>query len=73
MANICLSLESAIDLVRPLEACEHVVLEKPFSAQSHQLYQESGDEIQDLKQMIADLSLVVSNAGSCVTIVDSRT
>ena len=55
-------LESAIDIVRPLEACEHVVFEKPFSAQSHQLYQESGDEIQDLKQMIADLSRAVSNA-----------
>ena len=61
VANNCLSLESAVDLVRLLEACEHVALEKPFSAQSHLSYQESSDEIQDLKQMVADLSRTVSN------------
>ena len=60
MANNCLSLESAVDLVRSLKACEH---EKPFSAQSHRSYQESSNEIQDLKQMIADLSRAVSNTG----------
>ena len=61
VANNCLSLESAVDLhvVRSLEACEHVALEKPFSSQSHRSYQESSDEIQDLKQMIADLSRAV--------------
>ena len=63
MANNCLSLESAVDLVRSLEACEHVALEKPFSSQSHRSYQESSDEVQDLKQMIADLSRAVSNKG----------
>ena len=63
MANKFLSFESAVDLVRLLEACEHVALEKPFSAQFHRLYQESGDEIQDLKQMVADLSRAVSNTG----------
>ena len=63
VANNCLSLESAVDLVRSLEACEHVALEKPFSAQSHWSYQESSDEIQDLKQMVADLSRAVSNTG----------
>ena len=63
MANNCLSLESAVDLVRSLKACEHVALEKPLSSQSHQSYQESSDEIQDLKQMVADLSRVVSNTG----------
>ena len=63
VANNCLSLESAVDLVRSLEACEHVALEKPFSAQSHRSYQESSDEVQDLKQMIADLSRAVSNTG----------
>ena len=63
MANNCLSLESAVDLVRSLEACEHVALEKPFSSQSHRSYQESSDEVQDLKQMIADLSRAVSNIG----------
>ena len=63
MTNNCLSLESAVDLVRSLEPCEHVALEKPFSAQSHRSYQESGDDIQDLKKMIADLSRAVSNTG----------
>ena len=63
MANNCLSLESAVDLVRSLEACEHVALEKTFSSQSHRSYQESSDEVQDLKQMIADLSRAVSNTG----------
>ena len=62
-ANNCLSLESAVDLVRSLEACEHVALEKPFSSQSHRSYQESSDEVQDLKQLIADLSRAVSNTG----------
>ena len=53
----------AVDLVRLLEACKHVALKKPFSAQSHRSYQESSDENQDLKQMIADLSRAVSNTG----------
>ena len=38
VANNCLFLESAVDLVRSLEACEHVALKKPFSAQSHWSY-----------------------------------
>ena len=63
MANNCLSLESALDLVRSLEACEHVALEKPFLSQSHRSNQESSDEVQDLEQMIADLSRAVSNTG----------
>ena len=63
MANNCLSLESAVDLVRSLKACEHVGLEKLFSSQSHRSYQESSDEVQDLKQIIADLSRAVSNTG----------
>ena len=61
MANNCLSLESTVDLVSSLEACEHVAHEKPL--QSHWSYQESSDEVQDLKQMIADLSRAVSNTG----------
>ena len=63
VANNCLSLKSAVNLVRSLEACEHVALEKPLSSQSHRSYQESSDEVQDLKQMIADLSRAVSNTG----------
>ena len=58
-----MSLESAVDLVKSLEACEHVALEKPFSLQSHRSYQESSDEVQDLKQMIADLNRAISNTG----------
>ena len=45
VANKCLLLESAVDLVRSLEACEHVALVKPFSSQSHRSYQESSDEV----------------------------
>ena len=63
VANNYLSLESAVDLIRSLEACEYVALKKPFSAQSHRSYQESSDEVQDLKQMIADLSRAISNTG----------
>ena len=63
VANNCLSLESAVDLVRLLEACEHVALETPFSSQSHRSYQESSDEVQNLKQLVADWSRAVSNTG----------